>query len=119
MVPSAQLQVVQNLEGGIISQIHVKQGEYVQKDQLLLEIDNTGFTADLEELKTNYEGALAAAARFNAEAEGTEPVYPPNLQHRTDLIAQEDALFHERKIELRKTLDVLRRQVDQRQLDKG
>jgi len=116
VVPSAQLQVVQNLEGGIISEIHVRQGDYVKKGELLLEIDNTGFTANLEELRANYQGALAAAARFTAEAEGREPVYPDELLEQVDLVRQEDQLFLERALELRSSLDVLQRQVEQRQL---
>lgn len=117
VVPSAQLQVVQNLEGGIISDIHVQQGDYVQQGQLLLDIDNTGFTADLEELRANYEGALASSARLSAEAEGrSEPVYPPLLAERTDLTGQEDALFLERTLELQASLDVLRKREEQRRL---
>ncbi len=117
VVPSAQLQVVQNLEGGIISDIHVQQGDYVEQGQLLLDIDNTGFTADLEELRANYEGALASAARLSAEAEGrSEPVYPDTLAHRSDLIGQEDALFLERTLELQASLEVLRKREEQRKL---
>ena len=116
VVPSGKLQVVQNLEGGIISDIHIKPGEYVQKDQLLLEIDNTGFTANLEELKANYLGALATASRLTAEAERQEPVYPDELHDHPELIRQEDALFLERVLELQATLDVLRRQEEQRNL---
>ncbi|WP_432472497.1 HlyD family type I secretion periplasmic adaptor subunit [Amphritea sp. HPY] len=116
VVPSAQLQVVQNLEGGIISDIHVRQGDLVEKDQLLLEIDNIGFTADLEELRANYQGALAVAARYTAETEGRVPVYPEELANRPDLIRQENALFLERALELKSTLDVLQRQVEQRRL---
>ena len=94
---------MQNLEGGIISDIHVRQGDFVEKGQLLLEIDNIGFTADLEELRANYQGALAAAKGYTAETEGREPVYPEELADRPDLIRQENALFLERALELKST----------------
>lgn len=117
VVPSAQLQVIQNLEGGIISEIHITQGDYVEKGELLLEIDNTGFTANLEELRANYQGALASAARYSAEAEGkNEIVYPEELSERFDLIQQENKLFDERALELKSTLNVLHQQVEQRSL---
>ncbi|MEK7374322.1 MAG: biotin/lipoyl-binding protein, partial [Thermodesulfobacteriota bacterium] len=41
VIPASQIQVVQNLEGGILSEILVKVGDMVQKDQLLLRIDET------------------------------------------------------------------------------
>jgi adhesin transport system membrane fusion protein len=116
VVPSAKLQVVQNLEGGIISNIHIQQGEYVQKDQLLMEIDNTGFTANLEEVRANYLGALAGAARYQAEAEGHEPFYPEDLNEYPSLVRQEDQLFLERTFELKAGLEVLHQQEQQRGL---
>lgn len=45
VIPSRQLQVVQNLEGGIVSEILIREGEAVESDQILLRIDDTRFSS--------------------------------------------------------------------------
>jgi len=47
IIPSHQLQVIQNLEGGIISEILVREGDMVKNNQVILKIDNTGFASSL------------------------------------------------------------------------
>ncbi|MCG9707170.1 biotin/lipoyl-binding protein [Photobacterium damselae] len=49
VIPSSQLQVVQNLEGGIVKQVMVREGEHVTKGQKLLLIDDTLFQSDYKE----------------------------------------------------------------------
>src|SRR5512138_1327509 len=49
VVPASQIQVVQNLEGGILAELHVKVGDTVPKDQLLLRIDQTRFISSVEQ----------------------------------------------------------------------
>ena len=51
VVPSRQMQVLQSLEGGLIEEIPVQEGDTVQKGQLLVRIDNTKFSADLGEVR--------------------------------------------------------------------
>ena len=49
VIPSRQLQVIQNLEGGIVKEIFVKEGDIVEKGQPLLRIDDTRFRSDFRE----------------------------------------------------------------------
>ncbi|WBV67836.1 biotin/lipoyl-binding protein [Legionella pneumophila] len=49
VIPSSEVQVIQNLEGGIIQNIFVKEGQIVKKDQILMQIDNTRFMASYAE----------------------------------------------------------------------
>jgi len=49
VIPASQIQVVQNLEGGILAELHVKVGDSVKKDQLLLRIDETRFVSSFEQ----------------------------------------------------------------------
>ncbi|NLZ16573.1 MAG: HlyD family type I secretion periplasmic adaptor subunit, partial [Desulfobulbaceae bacterium] len=51
VIPSQQTQVVQNLEGGILGKLHVRVGDVVDKDQLLIDIDKTRFSAPYMESK--------------------------------------------------------------------
>lgn len=62
VIPSKQLQVVQNLEGGIVKEIFVREGESVEPDQALLLIDDTRFRSDLRESlqeRANLQGNIA------------------------------------------------------------
>ena len=54
VVPSSHVQIVQNLEGGIISEILVNVGDTVKKDQLLLRMDETRFSSSFEENRAKY-----------------------------------------------------------------
>lgn len=49
IIPSGKNQAIQNLEGGIVDQIFVKEGDEVKKDQILLRLDNKNFTSSYGE----------------------------------------------------------------------
>ncbi len=68
LIPSQQIQVVQNLEGGIIKEILVREGESVKKGQILVIIDNTGAGSSFAESKTVINELRARAGRLQAEA---------------------------------------------------
>lgn len=76
VVPSSRLQVISNLEGGLIAQILVRGGMDVKAGQVLLKLDPTQTRAELGS-NSAATGALAAKiARLEAELDGREPVYP-------------------------------------------
>lgn len=108
VVPASQIQVIQNLEGGILAELHVKVGDTVKKDQLLLKIDETRFVSSLEQNQAKSGANRAKAARLRAEATGTSP-------SSSDISASEMALYESRKAELRQSLDQKQAQVEQRQ----
>ncbi|MCD9531955.1 HlyD family type I secretion periplasmic adaptor subunit [Photobacterium carnosum] len=66
VIPSSQLQVVQNLEGGIVKQVFVKEGQQVKKGQTLLLIDDTQFKSDFEEKTQSLAAMQADSLRLNA-----------------------------------------------------
>ena len=117
VVSTRQVQVVQNLEGGILAEILVSEGDLVEAGQVLLRIDDTGFASTFAENEARYWGLLAALARLEAEANGTDMVLPAELADAPDVVAAERALMAARKTELNATLDVLRVQADQRSLE--
>lgn len=67
VIPSKQVQVVQNLEGGILQQIYVNEGDFVDIKQDLLRIDATRFESDFRERELEYAGLKGNIARLNAE----------------------------------------------------
>ena len=66
VVTASQTQVVQNLEGGIVTEIKVKDGERVRRGQVLLKLNPKAAEADLKELEVTSVGLLAAGIRLEA-----------------------------------------------------
>jgi len=56
VIPSSQVQVIQNLEGGIVEEIHVREGEVIDAGQVLVTIDDTRFDAGLQQLNMAGSG---------------------------------------------------------------
>lgn len=69
VIPSSQLQVVQSLEGGIVRQIGVSEGDVVEAGQVLMQIDDTGFQSRQGELQRQETALLAEQVRLEAEAD--------------------------------------------------
>ncbi|OAN11132.1 hemolysin secretion protein D [Photobacterium jeanii] len=66
VIASSQLQVVQNLEGGIVETLLVKEGDQVEQGQQLLIIDDTQFQSDFNEQSQSLNGLQADSIRLNA-----------------------------------------------------
>lgn len=79
VVPSSQVQVIQNLEGGILAELTVTEGQVVDKDQVLARIDDTRFTSSYREAQVKRLSILAAIARLTSEAQGTRLVFPAEV----------------------------------------
>lgn len=110
VVPSSQVQVIQNLEGGILAELKVSEGQVVDKDQVLLRIDDTRFNATWREARSKRLSLLAAIARLTAEAQGGAPAYPPEvLREAPQVVKQESALHAQRRQTLDMTLAGLQR----------
>lgn len=115
VIPSSKVQVVQNLEGGIVSEIMVEPGESVEQGQALMRIDDTRFSSSYLE-GDSKDGALRARiARLEAEA-GLAPFAPPaDLERdKPQLVQQERELYESRHRDFAAGLAVLRRQAEQR-----
>src|SRR5689334_4820397 len=120
VIPSSQVQVVQNLEGGIVSELLVRVGQIVEKDQVLMRIDATRFAASAQEGEAKDEALIARIARLTAEASNAEFVPPPKLQSQTSRrVAEERALYLLRQKQLNANELVLRQQLEQRRLELG
>ncbi|GGE17224.1 type I protein secretion system MFP component AggB [Polymorphobacter glacialis] len=95
VIPSSRLQVVSNLEGGIVAEILVKAGDRVKAGQPLLRLDDKASTADFARNDTSVGALLARAARLDAEARGRALVFPAALEKAAPaLVANERALHN-------------------------
>lgn len=120
VIPSSQVQTVQNLEGGIVAEIPVKLGDRVAQGDVLMRIDDTRFRASFQEARARDDALRARIARLSAEAEGAAFSAPPALVRSSPaLVAQERALFESRRQEQSSSVEVLTRQVEQRQRELG
>ncbi len=116
VIPSSKIQIVQNLEGGILSEVLVSEGEIVEKGDVLVRIDDTRFSSSFMESKLKYWELLARAARLESEARGEELTLPEKLQEeRPELAAAESRLYETRQREVQSNIDVLEQQARQRQ----
>ncbi len=67
VIPSSKIQKVQYFDTGIVSEILIKEGEHVKKDQPLMKIDTTRFKATFEETQENILSLKAAKIRLEKE----------------------------------------------------
>ena len=70
VIPSSKTQVIQNLEGGILAEILVQEGDIVEPNDILVRIDNTVAQANFRDAKSQRYLLLATVARLRAELEG-------------------------------------------------
>ena len=93
------LKTVQNLEGGIVEEILVKDGDSVEKGQVLLRLNDTQVRTQLEEINWQYLTALAKMARFEAERDGLDAVqFPEKLQDRKLMFEVEKMVEGEKRL---------------------
>lgn len=67
-IPSRQIQVVQNLEGGIVKEIHVHEGQFVKSGEILVTLDDTGIGSSYSENASKINELLAKSIRLKAES---------------------------------------------------
>lgn len=101
VVPTAQLQIVSNLEGGVVSAILVRSGAEVKAGTPLIRLDQTASGAELGAGQSAYDSLQAKAARLEAEIAGTRPVFPVSTDPAAaEQIEIERALYMSRQSDL-------------------
>jgi adhesin transport system membrane fusion protein len=115
VIPSSQIQVVQNLEGGIVSDIRIKVGDVVQKNQVLMLIDDTRYASSFQENKAKNDALSAKIGRLNAEVSGQPFTLTAQLRKdNPDLAQRELTLYQQRQAEYSANTSVFRQQMEQR-----
>ena len=104
VVPSSKEQMVQSLEGGILVDLKVAEGDIVEEGQVLAQLDRTKTESTVQESASRMRAALAMSARLTAEVGGTPLAFPPEVQADTDLVRTETALYRSRREQLSSSL---------------
>ncbi|MEP0708078.1 MAG: HlyD family type I secretion periplasmic adaptor subunit [Parvibaculum sp.] len=116
VVPSSHIQVVQNLEGGILRNVLVREGDRVAEGDVVAQIDNTGALSSYREDLSTFRAMQASAARLSAEASGAPLAFPADLidaDESAALVAAETSLYESRMAGLTDAIAVFERQEEQ------
>jgi adhesin transport system membrane fusion protein len=112
VIPARQIQVVQSLEGGIIDQILVHEGDIVRQEQPLMRINDTKFASEFGEVRERRGAVAARVARLEAEAQGlAELKFPDELiRSAPRAVETERSVFETRTRKVAQDIDVLSQQ---------
>ncbi len=116
VIPSRQMQVVQSLEGGIISELMVQEGAIVDKDQPLARIEDTNFASQFGEIRERRGAMAARVARLDAETQGLKTVdFSAELNEAAPrAVEAEKSVFDAHMRKLAQDVDVVAQQESQK-----
>lgn len=112
VVPTSREQLIQSLEGGILSELYVREGDIVEKGQILAQLDLTKTEATVEESAARYRALLANITRLESEVNETELTFPDELSIYPELIRAETRLYETRQQALEESVLGLQEALD-------
>ena len=107
VIPSSREQVIQSLDSGVLREMMVREGDVVERDQVLLQMDDARSGGGYREANEKYLALVALAARLRAEAYNGPLAFPDELKSEPQLIRQETQAFNARKMALSESLQAL------------
>lgn len=117
VVPQGKVKVIQHLEGGIITAIHVQEGDLVHPGTELVQLDLGTGGVNQEELQVRLDGLLLTRARLMAEAEGKDLTLPEDLvEPHPELAIATRQNYRARQSDLQSRLTVLEDKLNQKKL---
>lgn len=108
VIPSSRVQSIQSLDGGIVSEIEVSEGDVVEKGQLLLRIDGDKAQAIYRETLSRIASLEAAIARLRAEVLGVPLDFPASTHDYPDVVNAQRILYTKRASALNDEVAVLK-----------
>jgi adhesin transport system membrane fusion protein len=115
-IPSSRLQKIQNLEGGIVAELFVREGQIVEVGAPLLRLDDTRFASNVGETEADRLALLLRVERLNAEVQDRELLVAVEIREKAGRQADNEIqLFNSRKQQLLDEVAGLEEQLIQRQ----
>ena len=115
VIPSSQVQQIQNLEGGILKEINAKVGQVVESGQVLMTIENTEALSSLREQQAESINLKARATRLQAESYGVEPEFDPEIvKDYPQVVNRELDLYKNRRDSLQANQVSFQQQIEQK-----
>jgi adhesin transport system membrane fusion protein len=96
-IPSSKVQVIQNLEGGIVTEIFVREGQMVGKGDTLLRLDDTRFRSNKGESEADRYALTAQVERLSAEAEGRPFKLSAEVIAKAPQVAEDERSLYEQR----------------------
>ena len=117
VIPSKQLQLVQNLEGGILSELLVEEGQRVKQGQVILKLDDTQFNSSFQERRQTLFAVKANIARLRAELSGVAEIsFSENLLNDApEIIKEQHRLFSHRQAQINASQRLIDLQIKQQE----
>ena len=100
VTPAAQEQVIESLDGGIISELLVKKGDLVKKNQVLVKLDPDYFESTVKEASVRVVALQASMERLSAELNNTSLVFSSEVQSDPELVREESNLYAARRLSI-------------------
>ena len=113
IIPGDYSKVIQPLEAGVVSAIHVRDGQYVTKGDVLLELDPSSPAADEGRLNNERTSAMVSACRLRALLDGKDRFTAPEGA-AADIVELQQELLRDQRAEVENKLQSARLQIDQR-----
>ena len=115
-IPSSKIQKIQNLEGGIVSEMFVKEGQIVEAGAPLIRLDDTRFASNVGETEADRLSMLLRVERLSAEVEDRPLNFPEDVLKAVPGQAKsEESLYISRRQQLHDEIGGLQEQLIQRQ----
>jgi len=107
VTPSSRAQVIESLDGGIVNQLNVHEGDIVSKGQILARLDPTRFQSTYGEAQAKARTLRASAERLRAELTGAPLEFSEETLKEPELVARETQLWQSRRRNLLETVSNL------------
>ncbi|WLS80199.1 HlyD family efflux transporter periplasmic adaptor subunit [Erwinia pyri] len=107
VTPSSRAQVIESLDGGIVDQLNVHEGNIVEKGQVLARLDPTRFQSNFGEAASKARTLRASAERLRAELTGAPLAFSAETLKEPELVARETQLYQSRRRNLSETVSNL------------
>ena len=115
-IPSSKIQKIQNLEGGIVAELFVKEGQIVEAGAPLIRLDDTRFVSNVGETEADRQAMLLRVERLSAEVDDRPLNFPADvLKAVPRQAASEESLYLSRRQQLHDEIGGLQEQLIQRQ----
>lgn len=119
VVPQLQNQIIQHLEGGIVADVLVREGELVQAGQTLMRVENSFSNAELSQTRLEITAIRARSQRLEAEVSGASQItFEPGLETAIpNIVRRERELFASRRQSHVAEMQILASQLQQKELE--